>query len=293
LDILISTCAQGLVWAILALGLYITFRILNFADMTAEGSLALGGASAALLISNGMNPFLSIIIAGAAGSMAGLITGFLHTKLKIPAILSGILTMISLYSINLKIMGKANISLLGKNTVFSIIQKISFLKDQSNFSVLLVGLAICLIVHFLLNIFFKTQIGLAIRATGDNEYMMRAQGANTNLKKILALMISNGICAVSGAFIAQSQGYADINMGTGAVVIALASIVIGEAVIRKDLFSFNLFSVILGSVLYRLIIFMVLNLGMNPSDLKLFTAVTAAILLALPNIKEKIKIKGR
>jgi len=281
MNVLISTCSQGLIFAILALGLYITFRILNFADMTAEGSLTLGGSVCAVLIIHNINPALSLLIAGAIGSIAGLITGFLHTKLKIQAILSGIITMIALYSINIRIMGKANISLLGKETIFKMV-------GDSQISTFCVGLAICTIAILILNFFFKTRLGLAIRATGDNEQMMRAQGANTNFKKILALMISNSMCAIAGALIAQNQGYADVNMGTGTIVIALASIVIGEALIKKNSFLLKLMPVTLGSICYRFIIFFVLNLGMNPSDLKLFTAVIATILLALPNIKKTI-----
>ncbi|MDQ5984283.1 MAG: ABC transporter permease [Eubacteriales bacterium SKADARSKE-1] len=282
MNILISTCSQGLIYAILALGLYITFRILNFADMTAEGSLTLGGSVCAVLVINGVNPVLSILIAGLIGSLAGLITGFLHTKLKIQAILSGILTMIALYSINIRIMGKANLSLLGKDTIFKIFGDTHI----SNFAI---GLIICGVLLSVLTLFFKTRLGMAIRATGDNEQMMRAQGANTNFKKILAIMISNSMCAVAGALIAQSNGYADVTMGMGTIVIALASIVIGEAIIRKNSFLLKLIAVVLGSICYRLIIFFVLNLGMNPSDLKLFTAATAVVLLALPNIKKTIK----
>ncbi len=281
MNILISTCFQGLIYAILALGLFITFRILNFADMTAEGSLTLGGSVCTVLIVNGVNPVLSVLIAILAGSLAGLVTGFLHTKLKIQAILSGILTMIALYSVNLRIMGKANISLLGKETIFKML-------GDTKISNLFISLIICIVLIFSMIVFFKTRLGMAIRATGDNEQMMRAQGADTDFKKILALMISNSICAMSGALIAQSQGYADINMGTGTIVIALASIVIGEAVIRKNLFLLKLIAVVCGSIIYRFIIFFVLKLGMNPSDLKLFTALVAAILLALPSIKKII-----
>ena len=281
MNILISTCFQGLLYAILALGLFITFRILNFADMTAEGSLTLGGSICAVLIVNGVNPILSILTAVLAGSLAGLITGFLHTKLKIQAILSGILTMIALYSINIRIMGKANLSLLGKETIFKMF-------GDTRLSNMFVSIIICAILIFIMVLFFKTRLGVSIRATGDNEQMMRAQGANTDFKKIIALMLSNAICALSGALIAQSQGYSDINMGTGTIVIALASIVIGEAVIRKNLLLSKLIAVVLGSVIYRFIIFFVLKLGMNPSDLKLFTAIVAAILLALPSVKKII-----
>lgn len=282
MNILISTCSQGLIYAILALGVYITFRILNFADMTAEGSLTLGGSTCAILISNGVDPISSVLISAAVGAIAGLATALLHTTLKMQEILAGILTMISLYSINLRIMGKANVSLIGKNTIFKMV-------GNTQISSFLVGLVICSLLLFGLTWFFKTQIGLAIRATGDNEQMMRAQGANTNLKKILALMISNSICAISGALISQSQGYSDVNMGTGTIVIALASIVIGEALLQKDSFIVKLVSVVFGSICYRFIIFLVLTLGMNPSDLKLFTAILAAVLLSLPNIKKVIK----
>ena len=282
MNILISTCSQGLIYAILALGVYITFRILNFADMTAEGSLTLGGSTCAILISNGVDPISSVLISSAVGAIAGLATALLHTTLKMQEILAGILTMISLYSINLRIMGKANVSLIGKNTIFK-------MAGNTQISSFLVGLVICSLLLFGLTWFFKTQVGLAIRATGDNEQMMRAQGANTNLKKSLALMISNSICAISGALISQSQGYSDVNMGTGTIVIALASIVIGEALLQKDSFIVKLVSVVFGSICYRFIIFLVLTLGMNPSDLKLFTAILAAILLSLPNIKKVIK----
>lgn len=293
MQILISTFSQGLIWSVLALGVFITFRILNFADMTAEGSLTLGGSICALLITNGVNPLLSLIISALLTSLAGLITGLLHTKLKIQPILSGILTMIALYSINIRIMGKANLSLLGKNTIFSDFEKVlPILKENPIFSAFLIGLVICIILVFILNIFFKTQIGLGIRATGDNEQMMRAQGGNTNFKKIIALMISSLLCGLSGALIAQSQGYSDVNMGTGTIAIALASIVIGESFISffkmKNKILSALVCAILGSICYRIIIFIVLNFGMNPSDLKLFTAFVTAILLGLPNIK-KIK----
>ncbi len=293
MQILISTFSQGLIWSVLALGVFITFRILNFADMTAEGSLALGGSICALLITNGVNPLLSLIISASLTSLAGLITGLLHTKLKIQPILSGILTMIALYSINIRIMGKANLSLLGKNTIFSDFEKVlPILKENLIFSAFLIGLVICIILVFALNIFFKTQIGLGIRATGDNEQMMRAQGGNTNFKKIIALMVSSLLCGLSGALIAQSQGYSDVNMGTGTIAIALASIVIGESFISffrmKNKILSALVCAILGSICYRIIIFIVLNFGMNPSDLKLFTAFVTAILLGLPNIK-KIK----
>ena len=281
-NIIFSTCSQGLIYAILALGVYITFRILNFADMTAEGSLTLGGGVCAVLISHGVSPALSLLVAGLVGSLAGLITGFFNTKLKIQDILAGILTMIALYSINLRIMGKANISLLGKITVFK----------NSNIFNFNVCLIICAILLIIMNLFFKTEIGLAIRATGDNPQMAKAQGINTNFNKILALMISNSLCAVSGALLTQNNGYADVNMGTGVIVIALSSIVIGEAFVKKSSFLFKLIAVIFVSICYKFIIYFVLNIGMNPSDLKLFTALVAAILLGVPSVRNNFKFKG-
>lgn len=282
MNILLSTGTYGLIYAILALGVYITFRILNFADMTAEGSLALGGSVCAVCIINGVNPVVSIIAAGLAGSSAGIVTGVLHTKFKIQAILSGILTMVALYSVNLKIMGKANLSLLEKTTVF---------KSSGNVQLanLAIVIMICAVLLLMLNLFFKTNLGLSIRATGDNEQMMRALGTNTDSKKTLALMLSNFLCAAAGALLAQSQGYADVNMGTGTIVIALSSIVIGEILVFNNSFLAKLISIVLGAIGYRLIVVLVLNLGMNPSDLKLFTAIVAAVLLALPNVRKTIK----
>lgn len=294
MHLLISTFFQGLIWSILALGVFITFKILNFADMTAEGSLTFGGSVCALMITNGMNPFLSLVLSGLISSLAGLTTGLIHTQLKIKAILSGILTMIALYSINIRIMGKANLSLLGKNTIFSDFENsFPIIKENPIFANFILSLAVCLILIFALNMFFKTQIGLAIRATGDNEQMMCAQGGNTNFKKILALMISSLLCGLAGALVAQSQGYSDVNMGTGSIAIALASIVIGDSFIGffklKNKILSALICAVAGSICYRIIIFIVLNLGMNPSDLKLFTAFITAILLGLPKIK---KLKG-
>ena len=285
MDIIISTLFQGLIYAVLALGVYITFRVLNFADMTSEGSFTLGGSVCAIMISNDINPMISLVVAGLIGSLAGLFTGILNTKFKIQDILSGILTMIALYSINLRVMGKSNISLLGKNTIFKML-------GNSNMSDFVIGSIICLFLLVCMYLFFKTQIGLSVRATGDNEQMARALGINTNLNKILALMISGFICSLSGALVVQNQGYSDINMGTGVIVIALASIVIGEAIIKKDSFLVRLISVVFGAVAYKFIIFFVLNLGMDPSDLKLFTSAIVIILLCIQNLRKKFIRKG-
>ena len=282
MNILMSTGIHGLIYAILAIGVYISFRILNFADMTAEGSLSLGGSVCAVFLTSGMDPITSIVLAGLIGSLAGLLTGFLHMQFKIQAILSGILTMVALYSINLKIMGKSNISLLENSTIFKFAES-----DQLINLTIVIG--ICLTILLCLNWFFKTNLGLSIRATGDNEQMMRALAVNTSSKKILALMISNGLCAISGALLAQNQGYSDVNMGTGTIVIALASIIIGEALVSQHSFLINLISVVVGSIVYRAIISVVLNLGMNPMDLKMFTAFVAAFLLGVPNVRKTLK----
>jgi len=288
--------SQGLVWATLALGVYVTFRILNFADMSCEGSFALGGSiSAVLMVKLGFNPFLTVILATLGGMIAGAITGFLHTKLKIPAILSGILTMIGLYSINLRIMGQANTSLIGQDTMITIIRKILptpevlGIKDSTlqTWVVLGIGFVFTVVVIGLIYWYFGTEIGCCIRATGNNETMVRAQGVNTDVMKILGLVISNGLIALSGALVTQSQGFADVKMGVGAIVIGLASIVIGEVIfLRPRNFASRLLSIMIGSVIYRMIIALVLQLGLNTDDLKLFTAIVVAIALSIPTLKK-------
>ncbi len=297
----VGALSQGLFWAILAIGVYISFRILNFADMTSEGSFALGGCvSAIIIVGLGWDPFVSLIIAVMAGMLSGVITGLLHTKLKIPAILSGILSMIALYSINLRIMGQANTPLLGQKTVISVIKgllpsaKELGMKDSLLQTLVSIGmgLAFVILVIALLYWFFGTEIGCVIRATGNNEAMVRAQGANTDLMKILGLAIGNGLIALSGALVAQSQGYADVTMGVGAIVIGLASIVIGEVVFRKRRsFAHKLMAIVCGSIIYRIIIALVYQLGLNTNDLKLLTAVLVAVALSVPVLKkQKVKV---
>ena len=288
--------SQGLTWAILALGVYITFRILDFADMSCEGSFALGGSvSAVLMVRLGWDPFLTVIAATLAGMLAGYVTGFLHTKLKIPAILSGILTMIGLYSINLRIMGQANTPLLGQRTMISIGKEL--LPEAAELGILDstlqtwvtmgIGLVFTVAVIGLLYWYFGTEVGCCIRATGNNEVMVRAQGVNTDHMKILGLVISNGLIALSGALVTQSQGYADVKMGVGAIVIGLASIVIGEVLfLRPRNFALRLFSIMIGSIIYRMIIAVVLQLGLNTDDLKLFTAIVVTIALSIPALKK-------
>lgn len=287
---MLGATSQGLIGGVMVLGLYITFRVLDFADLTVDGSLALGGSVSALLISNGMDPFLSILVATVAGIIAGCITGILHVKLKIPGILAGILTMTALYSINIRIMGKANTPLLGKETIFTFTNKIlSFTGSNSQIvSSIILGIMICIAIIITLYWFFGTDLGFSIRATGNNKNMVSALGINVGIMQIIALALSNGLIAFSGAFIAQSQGYADINMGVGALVCGLASIIIGETFIKSDFnFMIKLIFVVLGSIFYRIIIALALQMGMNPSDLKLFTAIIVAVALALPKFLKK------
>lgn len=288
---ILGAVGQGLLWGLMALGVYITFRLLDFADMTCDGSFALGGCvSAMLTVSMGMNPFVTLIVALISGMVAGAVTGFLHTKLKIPAILSGILTMISLYSVNIRIMGKSNTPLLGVETVVSIVKapfeamaqgmKSSTLQSLVSLGI---GLVICIIIICILYWFFGTELGSAIRATGANEDMIRALGQNTDSTKIIALAIGNGLVALSGAMVTQSQGYADVGMGQGAIVIGLASIVIGEVFVgKKASFGKKLSFIVVGSIIYRIIIAIVLQLGLNTDDLKLLTALMVVIALSIP-----------
>ncbi|OLR58745.1 ABC transporter permease [Anaerostipes sp. 494a] len=283
---LYSALAQGTLWGIMALGVYITFRIMDIADLSCEGSFALGGCITAICIIKGINPFLTLLIAMAGGMVAGLATGILHTRLMIPAILAGILTMIALWSVNIRVMGGPNVSLLGEDTVFTIIMD-TFGIDQT-LATLIVGIGIGIIVIAMLYWFFGTEIGSALRATGNNEYMVRALGGNTDTTKAIALIISNGMIAVSGALVAQNQGYGDIKMGTGAIVIGLASIVIGEVIFGKRFnFAYILGSIIGGSIVYRMIISLVLHLGLSTDDMKLFTAIIVALSLGIPAIKAK------
>lgn len=286
LDIILGAVSLGLLWAVMTIGVYITYRILDIADLTVEGSIAVGAAIAATAISKGINPFAATGLALLGGLCAGLITGLLHTKLKIPALLSGILTMIALYSINLRIMGKANVSLLRMDTVYSSIEHLGMSKS---YAVIVVGLICVAGVVGVLYWFFGTEIGCAIRATGDNPNMVRAQGINTNSMKIIGLVISNGLVAISGALIAQSQSFADVQMGTGSIVIGLASVIIGEVLFGKKNFFSRLISLVLGAITYRIIIALVLKLGMPANDLKLFTAITVAIALALPVFRSYLR----
>lgn len=281
--------SQGILWGIMALGVYITFRILNISDLTVDGSFATGGAVCAISITLGVPPVLAILLAILAGFIAGAITGFLHTKCQIPAILAGILTQIGLYSINLRIMGgRSNLPLLKVGTIFKDLAEMTGMSPS--IITLILGLLIVIFIVTICYMFFGTEIGSAIRATGNNEHMSRAQGINTNTTKMLGLMISNGLIALSGALVTQSQGYADVKMGIGAIVIGLASIVIGEVIFGKNGgFKIRLSSIIIGSVLYRIIVALVLQMGLSTDDLKLLTAILVAVALSVPVMMEKRK----
>lgn len=286
-DLLLPTISQGLLWSLLALGVYITFRVLDIADLTVEGSFPFGASVAVTLLVKDVNPVTAILAAALAGGVAGVVTGLLHTKLRIPALLAGILTMIALYSVNLRIMGKANISLLGKETAFTLVE--SNLGVAYSQAVLLVGLISCVLFSVLMYWFFGTEIGAAIRATGFNPQMIRAQGVDTNIMLLIGLFFSNALVAVAGSLVAQSNGFADVGMGVGTIVIGLASVIIGEVLFGTRSFKNSLISVILGSIVYRLVIAIVLQMGMPPNDLKLFTAVLVAIALSLPMVKGKFQ----
>ncbi|WP_455713966.1 ABC transporter permease [Anaerosporobacter sp.] len=292
---ILGATGQGLLWAVLALGIYITFKILDIADMTCDGSFALGGCVSVTLTVSGWNPFLTLLISVLAGMAAGMVTGLLHTKLKIPAILAGILSMISLYSINLRILGQANESLVKSDTIISLIKDLipDSIMDYMRYStlnsiiVITVGIIFGVLLCILLYWFFGTEVGSALRATGNNADMIRALGQNTDHMKILGLVISNGLIALSGSLVAQSQGYGDVNMGQGSIVIGLASIVIGEVFLgHRTSFISKLISVIVGSVVYRVIIALVLQAGLNNNDQKLFTAIIVAFALSIPVIKK-------
>ena len=295
-NLIISTIAQGLLWALLALGVFITFRILDVADLTVEGSFPMGAAISAVLITMGVNPWITVAIAGIGGMIAGAVTGWIHTKLKIPALLAGILTMIALYSVNLHIMGKANISLLRMDTVYSAIHSMGI---SNAIALTIIGVAVTIVVGLFLFWFFGTELGTSIRATGVNPQMIRAQGVNTDSMIVLGLLLSNGFVAVSGALITQSQGFADIGMGVGTIVIGLASVIIGEvlftssSIVRKlfgnSSFVLSLVAVVFGSIIYRIVIATVLYLGMPPNDLKLFTAILVALALSLPKWQGKFR----
>ena len=283
---------QGILWGVMALGIYTTYRILNISDLTVDGSFATGGCVAAVCLVNGLNPLLSLLVAMIAGILAGAITGFLHTRCEIPAILAGILTQLGLYSINLRIMGRSNLPLLKIDTLFTKGQ--ALLPLPSQYVTIIIGVILIVIIVCLNYCFLGTEIGCAVRATGNNDKMVRSLGVNTKTTKMIGFMLANGLVALSGALVAQSQGYADIKQGTGAIVIGLASIIIGEVVFgRVGNYMYRLSSVVVGSILYRVVVAVVLQMGLSTDDLKLLTAVLVAIALTIPVMIEKHNQKKR
>ena len=280
--------AQGLIWGIMAIGIYITFRILDIADLTVDGSLCTGGAVCIMMMLSGHNVFVSMLVATLAGMLTGLMTGIFHTFMGIPAILSGILTQLALYSINLKIMGKSNQAI--NVDKYSLLVSLRYIKGVVFYknTIFVVAIAIILLV-VILYWFFGTEYGCALRATGCNGNMSRAQGINTDFAKVVGLMISNGLVGLSGALLSQYQGFADINMGRGAIVIGLAAVIIGEAVFGKVFrnFGFKLIGVAFGSVLYYIVVQTVIWMGIDTDLLKLLSALVVAVFLAIPYWKGK------
>ncbi|AUI53030.1 ABC transporter permease [Arthrobacter crystallopoietes] len=279
----------GLIYAIMALGVYLTFRILNFPDLTVDGSFTTGAAVASIMIINGYSPVVSTVAAFGAGLVAGWITGILHTKGKINGLLAGILTMIALYSINLRIMGRANLPLLREDTLITPLRDAGLLGTAM---AVVVFSLFALAVKFVIDWFLHTDVGLAMQATGDNEEMIRSFGVSTDRMKILGLALSNGLVGLCGALIAQYQGFADIGMGIGLILAGLASVIIGQAIFGSRLIIIASLAVVLGSVLYRVVIQLALQAGLNPNDMKLISAVLVVIALVLPQWKLFKRIGG-
>lgn len=288
LNSLPGAVAQGLIWGIMAIGVYITYKVLDVADLTVDGTMCTGGAVCIMMMINGHPLWLSLLAAFGAGLLAGLITGVFHTFMGIPAILSGILTQLGLYSINLKIMGKANQPI--NNQKYDLMVSLLYVRDVPLYKNTIFVVAICIIVLIvLLYWFFGTEIGCSLRATGCNQNMSRAQGINTKVNTILGLMLSNGIVAFASALLAQYQGFADINMGRGAIVIGLAAVIIGGVIFDKIFhnFALKLLSVAIGGVIYYVVLQVVIQLGFDADLLKLLSAIVVALFLAIPYWKKK------
>lgn len=283
-----SSIGQGLLWAILGLGIFMTYRILNFPDMTTEGSFPLGGAVCVAGIVAGLPPLVATLLAIVAGMLAGLVTGLLYTKGKIPVILSGILVMSALNAVMLYVMKRPNLSLLNQPNILDV-----FRNDRipKNFDTILLGLIAGSLIIGLLYFFFNTEFGQAYIATGDNEEMARSLGIPTDRMKIIGLVLSNGVIALSGALIAQNDGYADVSKGIGVIVIGLASIIIGEVLFGELTFFERLVAIVVGSVIYQLLILLVIRLGFDTTYLKLFSAMILTLCLLIPRFKEKIQLR--
>jgi putative tryptophan/tyrosine transport system permease protein len=306
MSLLIGAFTIGLILALLALGIFISFRIFNFPDITAEGSITLGASISAAMIVSGYNPLIATMIALIGGFIAGALTGIIHTKFEINGLLSGILVMTALYSINLHVMGKSNVPLLSEKTIITYFESLGHALFPGTATVTILGslipgkdivvlasvFVIVLIVGILIYLFFKSNLGTAMRATGNNQQMIRSLGVNTKTMIVFGLAISNALIALSGAVLAQFQGFADVQMGIGMLVWGLASVIIGEALINDKSLGFLITGAILGSVIFRLLVAGALRIGMNPNDLKLITALFVFIALILPKILKKNKMKG-
>lgn len=289
LDIILSGISQGLLWSIMAIGVFITFRILDIADLSAEGAFPMGAAVCALCIVNDINPIVATIAGMLGGMLAGLVSGFLHTKMKIPALLTGIITLTGLYSINLLVLGRSNVSFALKNTLVTMVTRLGLNKLSA---VLLIGIVCVGLVILILYLFLNTQLGLALRATGDNEAMGQANSIKVDRMKILGYMIGNGLIALSGALLAQNNGYADLNMGVGTIVIGLASIILAEVMIKYLPLGKRLWSIVLGSVLYRMIIVFILTTDIDAQMIKLVSAILLALILYVPELRAKLGVKA-
>lgn len=276
---MISAVELGIIYGVMALGVFLTFRVLNFADLTVDGSFTTGAATAAVAILAGWNPFLAIGAGFATGFAAGLVTGLLHTKGHIDGLLAGILTQIGLWSVNLRIMGSANVPLLRADTAFTPLREAGLLGSWASVAILA---AVVAAVTVLVIWFLTTDFGLAVRATGDNDPMIRSLGVSTDRTKMFTLAMSNGLVGACGAVVAQFQGFADISMGIGLILVGLASVIMGQAVFGQRLLWLSVVAVVFGAVLYRLIIFAALELGLNPNDMKFITAALVVVALLLP-----------
>lgn len=281
--IVVSALSQGLLWSVLAVGVYLSYRFLNISDLTSEGSFTLGAAVCASNIVRGMDPLLSCILALIAGALAGLVTGVLHTKFKMPSLLAGILSMTGLYSINLRIMGKANIPLTQSVTLLTKLKNVLGLTRDRDGAIYL-GLIVVIILIVLLVWFFNTEFGFSVVATGNNDKMIRANGVDSDKTIIAGLMLSNALIALSGSLVAQYNGYADVTMGIGAIVVGLASVIIGEVLFKDKYFAVCLIGVVVGSIIYRLIVTFVVNTNfISANDMKLFTAIVVAVAIIIAN----------
>ncbi|EOK54696.1 ABC transporter permease [Enterococcus faecalis EnGen0061] len=286
---IVSAIGQGMLWALLGLGIFMTYRILNFPDMTTEGSFPLGGAVCVTAITTGVSPFVATLLGVGAGMLAGLVTGLLFTKGKIPIILAGILVMSGLNSVILFVMKSPNKSLLNQPKIQDVFQKMA-LPDY--YDTIFLGISVLAVVMILLLFFFNTSLGQAYIATGDNEEMARSIGIQTDRMKILGLVLSNGLIGLSGALIAQNDGYADVSKGTGVIVIGLASLIIGEVLFGELTFGERLMAIVVGSIIYQLLILLVIKLGFDSTYLKIFSAVILAICLMIPQLKKALRLHG-